>query len=105
MSKGYRLLTSVRATLLTSAMLGMQASNRDPLAEQDIVITLPASFDEVARELTVQAAAEAELPNVVLIEEPQAAFYAWVYKHREQLARARLSGAHDFGLRYRRWYF
>lgn len=55
----------------------------DPLAEQDIVITLPASFDEVARELTVQAASEAELPNVVLIEEPQAAFYAWVYKHRE----------------------
>jgi len=53
----------------------------DPLAEQDIVITLPASFDEVARELTVQAASIAELPNVVLIEEPQAAFYAWVYKH------------------------
>lgn len=53
-----------------------------PLAEQDIVITLPASFDEVARELTVQAAAEAGLSNVVLIEEPQAAFYAWVYKHR-----------------------
>lgn len=51
------------------------------LADQDIVITLPASFDEVARELTVEAAAKAELPNVVLIEEPQAAFYAWVYKH------------------------
>ena len=54
----------------------------DPLAEQDIVITLPASFDEVARELTVEAAAAAGLPNVVLIEEPQAAFYAWVYKHK-----------------------
>ena len=53
----------------------------DTLAEQDIVITLPASFDEVARELTVEAAAIAELPKVVLIEEPQAAFYAWVYKH------------------------
>lgn len=52
-----------------------------PLADQDIVITLPASFDEVARELTVAAAAVAELPRVVLIEEPQAAFYAWVYKH------------------------
>ncbi len=52
-----------------------------PLAEQDIVITLPASFDEVARELTVSAAAAAGLPKIVLIEEPQAAFYAWVYKH------------------------
>ncbi|MFN3191777.1 MAG: Hsp70 family protein [Aureliella sp.] len=54
--------------------------NQD-LADQDVVITLPASFDEVARELTVRAAAEAGLANVVLIEEPQAAFYAWVYKH------------------------
>ena len=54
-----------------------------PLAEQDIVLTLPASFDEVARELTVAAAARADLPRVVLIEEPQAAFYAWVDAHRE----------------------
>ncbi len=54
-----------------------------PLAEQDLVITLPASFDEVARELTVQAAALADLPAVVLIEEPQAAFYAWVHKHTD----------------------
>ena len=53
------------------------------LAEQEIVITLPASFDEVARELTVEAASEAGLSRVVLIEEPQAAFYAWVYKHRD----------------------
>ncbi len=52
-----------------------------PLAEQDIVLTLPASFDEVARELTVKAAARAGLSRVVLIEEPQAAFYAWIYKH------------------------
>jgi hypothetical protein len=52
-----------------------------PLADQDIVLTLPASFDEIARELTVEAAARADLPRVVLLEEPQAAFYAWVYKH------------------------
>lgn len=49
-----------------------------PLAEQDVVLTLPASFDEVARELTVRAARMAGLPRVVLIEEPQAAFYAWI---------------------------
>ena len=54
-----------------------------PLADQDLVITLPASFDEVARELTVEAAAGAGLKRVVLIEEPQAAFYAWVYKHAD----------------------
>ena len=52
-----------------------------PLAEQDFVLTLPASFDEVARELTVKAAALAGLPRVVLIEEPQAAFYAWIDAH------------------------
>ncbi len=54
-----------------------------PMSEQQVVLTLPASFDEVARELTVEAAARAGLPRVVLIEEPQAAFYAWVYKHTD----------------------
>jgi molecular chaperone DnaK (HSP70) len=54
-----------------------------PLEEQDIVLTLPASFDEVARELTVEAAAKAGLPRITLIEEPQAAFYAWIYKHTD----------------------
>ena len=54
-----------------------------PLAAQDLVLTLPASFDEVARELTVKAAARAGLARVVLIEEPQAAFYAWIYKHAQ----------------------
>ena len=52
-----------------------------PLAEQDVVLTLPASFDEVARELTVRAAKAAGLPRVVPIEEPQAAFYAWLARH------------------------
>ena len=57
------------------------AHPQDALAEQQVVITLPASFDEVARELTVEAATAAGLPRIVLIEEPQAAFYAWVYRH------------------------
>jgi len=56
---------------------------REPLAQQDFVLTLPASFDEVARELTVRAAAAAGLPRVVLIEEPQAAFYAWIDAHAD----------------------
>ncbi len=55
-----------------------------PLAEQDIVLTIPASFDEVARELTVAAARAAGLPRIVLLEEPQAAFYSWVDAHRDE---------------------
>lgn len=54
---------------------------RFPLAEQDVVITLPASFDEIARQLTVEAARVAGLPRVAFIEEPLAAFYAWLHAH------------------------
>ncbi|HET6882533.1 MAG TPA: Hsp70 family protein, partial [Pirellulales bacterium] len=57
-----------------------------PLEQQDVVITLPASFDEVARELTVRAAKLAGLARVVLIEEPQAAFYAWIYHRGDRWA-------------------
>jgi hypothetical protein len=49
-----------------------------PFVEQEIVLTVPASFDEAARELTVEAAEAAGLRHVVLLEEPQAAFYAWL---------------------------
>ncbi len=55
----------------------------EPLERQEIVLTLPASFDEVARELTVKAAARAGLPRVVLIEEPQAAIYQWIHAHEQ----------------------
>lgn len=48
-----------------------------PFADQEIVLTVPASFDAAARELTLAAAQQAGLPNVTLLEEPQAAFYAW----------------------------
>jgi len=48
------------------------------LEEQDVLLTVPASFDAVARDLTVRAAQEAGLPQVTLLEEPQAAFYAWI---------------------------
>jgi molecular chaperone DnaK (HSP70) len=48
------------------------------LTEQEIILTVPASFDAAARELTQQAAVAAGLKNVILLEEPQAALYAWV---------------------------
>ncbi len=53
------------------------------LEEQMIILTVPASFDEVARELTIAAALEAGLPRVTLLEEPLAAFYAWLSQQDE----------------------
>ncbi|GIU75178.1 MAG: heat-shock protein [Bryobacteraceae bacterium] len=52
-----------------------------PLAPRHVVLTVPASFDEVARQLTEKAAAAAGLPELVLLEEPQAALYAWLESH------------------------
>jgi hypothetical protein len=48
------------------------------LERQDVLITVPASFDEEAREFTLRAATEAGLARVTLLEEPQAACYAWI---------------------------
>jgi molecular chaperone DnaK (HSP70) len=56
------------------------------LAQQDVVVTVPASFDEGARELTTAAAAEAGLGEVRLLEEPQAAFYDWLGAHEGRVA-------------------
>jgi molecular chaperone DnaK (HSP70) len=55
-----------------------------PLAEQDIVLTVPASFDEEARELTVMAAREAGIERLTLLEEPAAAFYSWIANNLAQ---------------------
>ena len=56
----------------------------DKLERQDVILTVPASFDAVARELTVEAARAAGLANVTLLEEPQAAFYAWLASQGDQ---------------------
>ncbi|MBR0458828.1 MAG: Hsp70 family protein [Victivallales bacterium] len=57
--------------------------NGDPclLEDQNVVITVPASFDETARELTLEAARGAGLRNLTLLEEPLAAFYCWLSAH------------------------
>ena len=58
----------------------------DPAArfvDQEIILTVPASFDEAARELTVLAAKQAGILNPVLLEEPQAAFYCWIVTHQD----------------------
>lgn len=49
--------------------------------QQEIILTVPASFDEVARRLTVEAAQQAGYGNLTLLEEPQAAFYHWIQRH------------------------
>jgi hypothetical protein len=48
------------------------------LAEQEVVLTVPASFDAAARDLTVEAALAAGIEHLTLLEEPQAALYAWI---------------------------
>jgi molecular chaperone DnaK (HSP70) len=55
-----------------------------PADEQDVLVTVPASFDAVARELTVVAAREAGFENITLLEEPQAAFYAYLAARGEK---------------------
>ena len=58
-----------------------------PMAEQHVLIAVPASFDAVARELTLEAARRAGFGEVVLLEEPQAAFYAWLERHEDWRSR------------------
>ncbi len=54
------------------------AFKKAPLDAQDIIVTVPASFDAAARDLTLEAATKAGFPQVTLLEEPQAALYAWL---------------------------
>ncbi len=63
------------------------------LERQAIVLTVPASFDEEARELTVQAARDAGFEHLTLLEEPLAALYAWIASHRQALATTLADGA------------
>ena len=56
------------------------------LQDQPVVLTVPASFDDVARTLTADAAKQAGLNHLTLLEEPQAAFYAWLGTHTPQEA-------------------
>jgi molecular chaperone DnaK (HSP70) len=72
-----------------------------PLERQDVVVTVPASFDEAARALTLEAAKLAGLPELRLLEEPMAVCYDWLWSHkgelRAQLADARLLLVVDVG--------
>jgi molecular chaperone DnaK (HSP70) len=56
-----------------------------PLEQQEVILTVPASFDEGARTLTLKAANQAGLSQLRLLEEPQAACYDWLFRHRNTL--------------------
>ncbi len=57
--------------------------DRNRFERQQVVITIPASFDESARELTSEAVKMAGIPRFTMLEEPQAAFYAWLASHED----------------------
>src|SRR5271157_4434436 len=68
------------------AMAADEGGNSEQILEkQEIVLTVPASFDEEARELTVEAARRAGIENLTLLEEPLAAFYAWIAEHQRPI--------------------
>ena len=87
-------VTKISPTTASSLLLAHMAAAWNaahptaPLATQEVVITVPASFDEVARALTVTAARQAGLEKFTLVEEPQAAFYDFTSRHRHDLAEA-----------------
>ncbi|HLK12555.1 MAG TPA: Hsp70 family protein [Candidatus Binatia bacterium] len=69
---------AAEAAYLAHLRAAWDAAMPAPLAAQEVYLAVPASFDAVARELTVRAAEAAGLGGARLIEEPQAAFYAWI---------------------------
>jgi hypothetical protein len=68
----------VSAKILKKIADSWANQNGSPIAEHSVVLTVPASFDEEARELTVLAAREAGIEKLTLLEEPAAAFYSWI---------------------------
>src|SRR5690349_2462489 len=75
-----RVLSPVEASarFLTKFRENCDKAKHVPLADQEIVLTDPASFDEEARELTVMAPPDPALETLTLLEEPAAAFYSWI---------------------------
>jgi hypothetical protein len=75
-----RVLSPVEVSTRILKAIGRAWSEKSggPLTAQEVVLTVPASFDEEARELTVMAARDAGIENLTLLEEPAAAFYSWI---------------------------
>ena len=82
-----RYLTHLREAWNHAAARNASGEGESRFENQEIVLAVPASFDEEARELTVEAAHQAGLDRLTLLEEPLAAFYAWIATHRSLLSR------------------
>jgi hypothetical protein len=78
--EGGRVLSPVEVStrILKHLADAWQKQHGSPVSEHNVVLTVPASFDEEARELTVMAAHEAGIEKLTLLEEPAAAFYSWI---------------------------
>ena len=78
--EGGRVLSPVEVStkVLQHLADAWQNHNGSPISAHNVVLTVPASFDEEARELTVQAARAAGIDQLTLVEEPAAAFYSWI---------------------------
>jgi hypothetical protein len=89
-----RVMSPVEASVRYIAHLreAWDKSHSEPLSAQRVVLTVPASFDEEARELTVEAARQAGIENLTLLEEPAAAFYSWIANHLSQSQKSLFDG-------------
>src|SRR5258708_32083108 len=78
--EGGRVLSPVEvSTRILKHLAGAwQKQQNSPISQHSVVLTVPASFDEEGRELTVMAAREAGIERLTLLEEPAAAFYSWI---------------------------
>src|SRR5260370_2720919 len=78
--EGARVLSpvDVSARFLAKIREAWESAQPGPIADHDVVLTVPASFDEESRELTVAAAPPAGIPKLPLLEAPAAAFYSWI---------------------------
>jgi len=85
-AEGGRVLSPVEVSsrYLAEMREAWDRTHAEPLASHEVVLTVPASFDEEARELTVMAAREAGIEKLTLVEEPAAAFYSWIANHLKQ---------------------
>jgi molecular chaperone DnaK (HSP70) len=94
--EGGRVLSPVEVSAKVIGHMGeaFQARFGQSLAEQEVVLTVPASFDEEARQLTVAAAKEAGIEKLTLLEEPAAAFYSWIANDLTRSQKALFDGQH-----------
>src|SRR5450755_1340195 len=92
--EGGRVLSPVEVStrILKHLADAWQKQQSSPISEHNVVLTVPASFDEEARELTVMAAREAGIEKLTLLEEPAAAFYSWIANDLSQSQKSLVDG-------------